>query len=135
MRFVAETNTGRLRSFVKHHVTDALISLTLGGIASLAGAQVATLPESSTSSAAAITQDQPIRNIVLSTVPGRTVPAGGAFTTFLSKMDSMSASSKSRRRPFLILNDGTSSGLIATQSKSQAPATQSMCHTPRKSQM
>jgi pimeloyl-ACP methyl ester carboxylesterase len=58
MRFVAETNTGRLRSFVKHHVTDALISLTLGGIASLAGAQVATPPESSTSPAAAITQDQ-----------------------------------------------------------------------------
>jgi pimeloyl-ACP methyl ester carboxylesterase len=65
MRFVAETNTGRLRSFVKHHVTDALISLALGGIASLAGAQVATPPESSTSPAAAITQDQHIRNIVL----------------------------------------------------------------------
>jgi pimeloyl-ACP methyl ester carboxylesterase len=65
MRFVAETNTERLRSFMKHHVTGALISLTLGGIASLAGAQVAIPRESSTSPAAAVTQDQRIRNIVL----------------------------------------------------------------------
>src|SRR5882757_9768021 len=65
MRFVAETNTGRPPSFVKHYVTHALISLTIGGIASLSGAQVATPPESSTSPAAAVTQDQLIRNIVL----------------------------------------------------------------------
>jgi len=65
MRFVAETNTERLRSFMKHYVTGALISLTLGGIASLAGAQVAIPRESSTSPAAAVTQDQRIRNIVL----------------------------------------------------------------------
>jgi hypothetical protein len=58
MRFLTETNTGRLRSFVKRHVTEALISLTLGGIASLAGAQVATPPEPSTSPTAAVTQDQ-----------------------------------------------------------------------------
>jgi pimeloyl-ACP methyl ester carboxylesterase len=42
-----------------------LISLTLGGIASLAGAQAATPAESSTSPAATVTQDQRIRNIVL----------------------------------------------------------------------
>jgi pimeloyl-ACP methyl ester carboxylesterase len=42
-----------------------LISLTLCGIASLAGAQAAPPPESSTSPAAALTQDQRIRNIVL----------------------------------------------------------------------
>jgi pimeloyl-ACP methyl ester carboxylesterase len=65
MRFVAETNTGRPPSLVKHHVTHALISLTIGGIASLSGAQVATPPASSTSPAAAVTQDQRIRNIVL----------------------------------------------------------------------
>src|SRR5882762_7217431 len=65
MRFVAETNTGRPPSFVKHYVTHALISLTIGGIASLSGAQVATPPESSTSPAATVTQDQRIRNIVL----------------------------------------------------------------------
>jgi pimeloyl-ACP methyl ester carboxylesterase len=65
MRFVAETNAGGLRSFVQRHVTHALISLTLGGITSLAGAQVATPPEVSTSPAAATTQDQRIRNIVL----------------------------------------------------------------------
>jgi hypothetical protein len=65
MRFVAETNTERLSSFMKHHVTGALISLTLGGIASLAGAQVATPPELLTSPPAAVTQDQRIRNIVL----------------------------------------------------------------------
>jgi pimeloyl-ACP methyl ester carboxylesterase len=50
---------------MKHYVTGALISLTLGGIASLAGAQVAIPRESSTSPAAAVTQDQRIRNIVL----------------------------------------------------------------------
>jgi pimeloyl-ACP methyl ester carboxylesterase len=65
MRFVAETNTERLRSFMKHYVTGALISLTLGGIASLAGAQVAIPRESSTSPASVVTQDQRIRNIVL----------------------------------------------------------------------
>jgi pimeloyl-ACP methyl ester carboxylesterase len=35
----------------------------------------------------------------------------------------------------LTLNDGTPSELIATWSKSQAPATQSTCRTPRKSRM
>jgi len=65
MTFITETNTGRLRSSVRRHVTYALISLTLGGIASLALAQVATPPEPSTSPAAAVTQDQRIRNIVL----------------------------------------------------------------------
>jgi hypothetical protein len=35
MTFVAETNTGRLRSSVQRYVTYTLISLTLGGIASL----------------------------------------------------------------------------------------------------
>jgi pimeloyl-ACP methyl ester carboxylesterase len=65
MRLVAKTDTGRFQSFVKHQVTHALISLTLGGIASLAGAQVATAPESSTSPATAVTQDQRLHNIVL----------------------------------------------------------------------
>ena len=65
MTFIAETNTDRLHSSVQRHVIYALISLTLGGIASLAGAQVATPPEPSTSPTAAVTQDQGIRNIVL----------------------------------------------------------------------
>jgi hypothetical protein len=46
MTFVAETNT--MRWFMKHHVTQALISLTLAEIASLSGAQAATSPESLT---------------------------------------------------------------------------------------
>ena len=65
MTFIAETNTDRLHSSVQRHVIYALISLALGGIASLAGAQVATPPEPSTSPTAAVTQDQGIRNIVL----------------------------------------------------------------------
>jgi pimeloyl-ACP methyl ester carboxylesterase len=65
MTFIAETNTDRLHSFVQRHVIYALIGLALGGIASLAGAQVGTPPEPSTSPTAAVTQDQGIRNIVL----------------------------------------------------------------------
>src|SRR5258707_14728533 len=65
MTFIAETNTDRLHSSVQRHVIYALISLTLGGIASLAGAQVATPPKPSTSPTAVVTQGQGIRNIVL----------------------------------------------------------------------
>jgi pimeloyl-ACP methyl ester carboxylesterase len=65
MTFIAETNTDRLHSSVQRRVIYALISLALGGIASLAGAQVATPQEPSTSPTAAVTQDQGIRNIVL----------------------------------------------------------------------
>src|SRR5712672_545801 len=65
MTFIAETNSDRLHSSVQRHVIYALISLALGGIASLAGAQVATPPEPSTSPTAAVTQDQGVRNIVL----------------------------------------------------------------------
>jgi pimeloyl-ACP methyl ester carboxylesterase len=65
MTFIAETNTDRLHSSVQRHVICALISLALGGIASFAGAQVATPPEPSTAPTAAVTQDQGIRNIVL----------------------------------------------------------------------
>jgi hypothetical protein len=81
MTFIAETNTDRLHSSVQLHAIYGLISLALGGIASHAGAQVATPPEPSTSPTAAVTQDQGVRNIVWSTVPGRTVRARGAFTT------------------------------------------------------
>jgi pimeloyl-ACP methyl ester carboxylesterase len=65
MTFIAETNTDRLHSSVQRRVVYALISLTFVGIAPLAGAQIATPPAPSTSTTAAVTQDQGIRNIVL----------------------------------------------------------------------
>ncbi|HEY6763759.1 MAG TPA: alpha/beta hydrolase, partial [Candidatus Sulfotelmatobacter sp.] len=66
MRFVAETHAVRLRtSVMKHYVAQAAITLILGGIASLATARVASHPESSSSPAAAVIQEQRIRNIVL----------------------------------------------------------------------
>jgi pimeloyl-ACP methyl ester carboxylesterase len=65
MRFVARAKTGGLRSFEKHRVTQALIGVTLGGLASLAGAQVARPPGSSISPATVVTQGQRIQNIVL----------------------------------------------------------------------
>lgn len=48
--FVAETNL--VPSFMKHHVTRALISLILGGTASPGGAKNTTHPEPSTAPAA-----------------------------------------------------------------------------------
>jgi pimeloyl-ACP methyl ester carboxylesterase len=51
----------RFRTLAKRH----LVHLILGGIASLATAQVASHPGSSSSPAATVTQDQRIRNIVL----------------------------------------------------------------------
>jgi pimeloyl-ACP methyl ester carboxylesterase len=61
MRFVVGTYTVRFRTLAKRH----LVHLILGGIASLATAQVASHPGSSSSPAATVTQDQRIRNIVL----------------------------------------------------------------------
>ena len=61
----APTVRQRLCTFVKHHVAQVSISLILGGIASVAGAQVASHPERSSSPAAAAPQDQHIQNIVL----------------------------------------------------------------------
>jgi pimeloyl-ACP methyl ester carboxylesterase len=61
MRFVVGTYTMRFRTLAKRH----LVHLILGGIASLATAQVASHPGSSSSPAATVTQDQRIRNIVL----------------------------------------------------------------------
>jgi pimeloyl-ACP methyl ester carboxylesterase len=64
MRFVVGTYTVRFRTLAKRHLAQALISLILGEVASLATAQVASHPGSS-NSAAAVPQDQRIRNIVL----------------------------------------------------------------------
>jgi pimeloyl-ACP methyl ester carboxylesterase len=61
MRFVVGTYTMRFRTLAKRH----LVHLILGGITSLATAQVASHPGSSSSPAATVTQDQRIRNIVL----------------------------------------------------------------------
>jgi pimeloyl-ACP methyl ester carboxylesterase len=65
MRFVVGTYTVRLRKLVKLHLAQASIGLILGGVASLATAQVASHPGSSSSPAATVTQDQRTRNIVL----------------------------------------------------------------------
>jgi pimeloyl-ACP methyl ester carboxylesterase len=65
MRFVVGTYTVRLRTLAERHLAQASISLILGGVASLATAQVASHPGSSSSPAATVTQDQRIRNIVL----------------------------------------------------------------------
>src|SRR6266851_3065555 len=61
----AEETTRHLRSFAQRQTIPGLISLALGGIVPLAVAQVATPPESSTSSAAAVDQGDRVRNIVL----------------------------------------------------------------------
>jgi len=65
MRSLAEPNTVRLFASMKHDIAQASICLILGGIALLAVAQVASHPQSASSHAAAVTQDQRIRNIVL----------------------------------------------------------------------